>query len=233
MRRLAFAVFVCLAAHLQGAALPPPPADGVWDNAHALEETVHAEIAREFGGFGEELGIKPWLFAVTFVPDSQPLRAYARELRQSWSGGADAILIGYDRVSDSQSISFSPSLWEHYPSAELILLMQAGAAVMAEKELPLDQRLVKSARLTLTRLRELEQERLRMTGILPPSHQRLAKSCAGLLSAAALGLLLLGGTVRKRETLSRWHLLFPEVQVAPRFGAPRGGGATVTRSRRG
>jgi hypothetical protein len=227
MTSLVSAFFISVATALPTASLPPPPEDGIRDNAHALEEETHARMADAFRRFEAEHDVKLWFCAVTFVPDSQPLRSYARELRQAWSGEGDAIVIGYDRVSDSQSLSFSPAVWNRYPTADLIMLMQAGARIVANQDVPLDQRLEKSVMLTLDRLRELERERARMTHTLPASHLRLAKACTGVLAAGSLGLLVICGAARKREARARWHLLFPEVQVAQRFGAPRGGGVTV------
>ena len=228
--RCALAIFACFTGGLWAAPLPPAPADGIRDNAHALEEPVHARLAQEVRAFEEELPIQFWLCAVTFVPDSQSLRPYARELRQGWSGGGDAVLLAYDRVSDSQALSFSPALWQRYPSASLIMLMQEGARIMAAKDMPLDQRLERSARLTMDHLRVMEREQRQMSRTLPPSHQRLAKICAVLLAAGVLMVLFIGSAARRRDAKSRWRLLFPEVQVTPRFGAPYGGGVSVTRS---
>ncbi|MDZ4289785.1 MAG: hypothetical protein U0984_17610, partial [Prosthecobacter sp.] len=166
-------------------------------------------------------------YAGTFLTDGQTLRQYARVLRQAWSGPEDAVLLAYDRSSDAQSLSFSPGLWERYPSASLVTLMQQGAAIMEDKQLPLEQRLERSGRATADRLRVLEKEHRQMSQRLPGPHWQIAKVCAAGLGAGTLILLTLGAAVRRREAQARWHLLFPEVQVATRFGAPFGGGVTV------
>jgi hypothetical protein len=229
-RLLLLVIFGCCAGYGAAAELPPAPANGIRDNAHTLEDAVEARLAAEVRRFEQDISGRFWWTAVTFPPDGKSLRQHARELRQHWSGDTDAVLLAYDRVSDSQALSFSPGMWERYATTDLVMLMHHGALIMAEKQTPLEERLEKSARLAMSRLREMEQQRARLLEKpLPASHQRLAMASGALLGAGALAALFCGSLARRRDRMSLWQLYFPDVQVSPRFGAPHGGGVVVSR----
>jgi hypothetical protein len=227
VKRLLLSVFC--AGIAAAAELPPAPANGLRDNAHAMDDATEARLASELQRFHQEFGGRLWVTAVTFPPDGQTLRQHARELRQHWSGDEKAVLLAYDRVSDGQALSFAPALWEQYSTTDLVMLMHQGALIMADKATPLEQRLEKSAMLAMTRLRQMETQRARMETVMPPAHQRFAKVAGAALGAGALGVLLLCGHTRRRDSLSSRQHLFPQVQVSPRFGAPYGGGVVVSR----
>lgn len=208
-------------------AVPPAPADSVLDDTRALPEAARARVVDQARRFHQELNCRLWIHAGTFLDDGETLRQNARALRQAWSGQEDAVLLAYDRSTDAQSLSFSPGLWERYPSASLILLMQEGGTIMGDKQAPLEERLERSVRLTADRLRVLDQEHRRMNQGLSGPHWQIATLWTAGLGGGAVILLFLGSAVRRRETNAALHLHFPDVEVATRFGAPFGGGVAV------
>jgi hypothetical protein len=229
MRNAAFAaitglVLLCSSAGSLAAAdqLPARPSDGILDDTRAFTEAEHAQLAAQMRDTARALNCEIWLMAGTFLISGDNLRSYSRELRRSWSGEGDALLLAYERASDKQFLSFSPALWERYPSADLVTLMHRNATILAEKERPIGARLSEIMKETLTRLTTLEKQRQRMQQPLPGDHLRLAKFYGGGIGAAMLVLLVTCGILRRRETAARYQLNFPNVQVATRFGAPFG-----------
>jgi hypothetical protein len=148
---------------------------------------------------GTALRCEVWLAASTFLTSSDNLRNYSRELRRSWSGEGDAVLLAYDRASEKQFLSFSPGLWEKYPSAHLVTLMQRSVMILAEKENPLEDRLSRIMRETLSHLQTLETQRQQMQQALPADHRQVAIFYSGGLVVAMLALLIVCGILRKRE----------------------------------
>jgi hypothetical protein len=206
----------------------PPPADGIQDETHALSAESHLKIAAEIAAFRRDLGYDVWLTAQTFIEAGKGLRVHAREVRQTWSGHSNAALLAYDRAEDNLSISFSPGLWDLYPSAQLIHLLQQGGLLMADKKKPPEQRLREAMYDLLRGLRTLEKERLKAGRPLTPDHGRLAMAFGLSLLGGAGILLLLGVLVRRWDVRSAWQSYFPTVRVPTRLGAPCGGGVTVT-----
>jgi hypothetical protein len=206
-----------------GQEFPSKPVDGIRDDTRAFTEADHAQLAAKVREAGQILHCDIWLVASTFLTSGENLRGYSRELRQSWSGENDAILLAYDRASDRQFVSFSPALWERYPSASLVSLMHRNATIVAEKGRPVGDRLTQMMQETLNRLTVLEKQRQRLQQtLLPRDHLRLAKLYAGGTGVAMLILLIACGVLRRREVATEQQLSFPNVQVATRFGAPFG-----------
>ena len=83
-----------------------PPANGIADDTHALSDSSRSLLVAEMSAVRKDLGIAVWLSAGTFLESGQTLKNQARELRQAWSGGADAGLLPYDRAHDAESGSF-------------------------------------------------------------------------------------------------------------------------------
>jgi hypothetical protein len=210
---------------------PTRPANGLRDDTRALPAQRQAELAGEIAACRAALQADVWLNAGTFLPSGQTLRSQARDLRQHWSPDRDAILLAYDRASDSLALSLSPSLWERYPTAEISALSPRVATLMAAKEQPLDQRLAASLRLVMTQMQHLEKERGTAETTLSADHDRIARIFAVTLASGALVLALLGTFMRRRDVQAAWQLHFPDVQVGLRFGAAHGGGILAEKDR--
>lgn len=204
-----------------------PPADGIADDTHALSDSSRSLLVAEMTAVRKDLGIAVWLSAGTFLESGQTLKNQARELRQTWSGGADAVLLAYDRATDTQSVSFSPELWRRYPAAGLVHLLQKGGSMMADKGKPPEQRLRESMLALLKGLRGLESDRLKTEQTFSRDHRRLAQAFGLSLLVGAVVLALLGVLARRRDVRAAWQSRFPMIEVSSRLGAPCGGGVTV------
>lgn len=204
-----------------------PPADGVLDETRALTPEAHRQLAEDLLLFRQDLKCEAWITATSFVPTGVSLRRHALMTRQAWDGGRPAVLMAYDRASNSSGISFSPAMWQRYPAAELVEIMQESARVFSDGTLTLDERIVAAARTWMERLRTLESTRLKQSLLLQQDEKRLALAAAAILGILAFAAAVLGLVSRRRDTRAERRFYFPEVQVAMRLGAPYGGGVTA------
>ncbi len=231
LRTALLSCIICLGfiAHAAAGDLPAPPPDGLRDDTRALSEKARAELVSEMAACRTAIGADVWFSAGTFLGPGQTIALQARTLRQAWSPGKDAVLLAYDRASDAHTLSLSPGLWNRYPSAEIIALMQRSIAAMADKSQPLEARLSQALRTTLLKLQTLEKQRLQSTVTLSRHHLRLAQTFAIALGAGAVLLALASSRVRRRDVQAAWQSFFPQVEVGTRYGALHGGGVIVER----
>lgn len=229
--RMALLTWLCLGLAAMTAAqdLPAPPPNGLRDDTRALTEKVRAELVRDIASCRTALNVDVWFTAGTFLTSSQNIRSQARELRQHWSPGKDAVLLTYDRASDALAFSFSPGLWQRYPAAEIIGIMQRGGVVMADRRETLEARLSKTLRDLIQKLKSLEKQHLQSEITLSRHHLHLAQIFALSLSGGALLLGMIGIVARRQDVQAAWQSFFPQVQIGTRFGALHGGGVIVER----
>ncbi|MEQ1749741.1 MAG: hypothetical protein ABL974_09990 [Prosthecobacter sp.] len=203
------------------------PADGIRDDTHALSDSSRRLLADEMAVLKKDLGCDVWLSASTFLGAGQTLRNQAREIRQAWSGDADAVLLAYDRATDALSLSFSPVIWKRYPTARLIQLIQKSGRLMTDKTKQPEQRLLESMRGMMSGFRKLERERITSEQTINNEHRRLAMTFSLSLLVGALVLAVLGVLARRRDIHAAWQTHLPMIEVPARLGAPCGGGVTV------
>lgn len=215
---------------MQAQGTPSAPANGVHDDTRALSATAKEALAQDIAACRQAIGADVWFTAGTFLPSGQTLRLHARTLRQEWSPGRDAVLLAYDRASDSHAISFSPGIWERYPSAQLVTLVQNSMVTMSDKAQTLEARLTVTVHKALQKLQRLEKQRHRAAETLSRHHLRLAQAFGIALATGAFFLAVIGTFIRCRDVQAAWQLFFPSVQVGIRYGAPHGGGVIVTKS---
>lgn len=206
------------------AALPPPPADGIRDDTRAFSAEAKKDLAARLRQTAALTGVDLWLNAGTFLEAGQTVRTLARDLRQAWSGHRDAVLVHYDRATNTLGVSLSAGVWERYPSAEIVTLIQRCLVAIHPADPPLEQRLTETMEVLMTRLQRLEQERRVGQQSLSPNDMRLAALVVPGLAAGMLMLALCGWLVRRREGEAAREVWFPRVHVGIRLGAPHGGG---------
>lgn len=204
-----------------------PPRDGIQDDTHALSDSARLSLVKVMAAFKKEMNCDVWLSAGTFLASGQTLKNHARELRHAWSGEADAVLLAYDRATDTQSVSFSPEIWRRYPAAGLVQIIQTGGLLMAEKSKQPELRLHESMRGLLKALSGLERARLKTEQTFTRDHRRLAQAFGMSLLVGAVVLYLLGVLARRRDVHAAWQTHFPLFEVSSRLGAACGGGVTV------
>ncbi|HRH94356.1 MAG TPA: hypothetical protein PLB55_00405 [Prosthecobacter sp.] len=204
-----------------------PPADGILDDTRALSAETHRLLAEELNQFRQDLKCEAWITASSFTPAGLTVRKEAQIKRREWSGTRPAVLMAYDRASNSSAMSFAPDFWEKYPAAELVEIMQETRRILIDTKLTLDERLALATRAWIDRLRAMETVRLKQSLWIQRGEKRFALATLIVLAAGAVVAALLGFASRRRSTRANHRFLFPEVQVGMRFGAAYGGGVTA------
>ena len=210
-----------------GLAQTAPPADGIQDETRALTPETHRQLAAELAHFRQDLKCDAWIYASSFMPAGLTVRRQAQTTRREWSATRPAVLMAYDRASNSSAVSFAPVLWERYPAAELVEIMQETRRILTETKLTLDERLALATRSWIDRLRVMESVRLRQSLWIQRREKRFALVVPVMLAAGALIAALLGFVSRRNSARASRRFLFPEAHVGMRFGAAYGGGVTA------
>ena len=210
-----------------GQAQSPPPADGILDETRALTPETHRQLAAELSQFRQDLKCEAWIRATSFLAAGVTIRRQAQATRREWSAIQPAVLMAYDRASNSSAVSFAPVFWERYPAAELVEIMQETRRILSDPKLSLDERLALATRSWVDRLRSMESVRLRQSLWIQRKEKPFALAVPTLLAAGALIVALFGFLSRRRTARAALRFLFPEVQVGMRFGAAYGGGVTA------
>jgi len=203
-----------------------PPADGIQDETRALAAETHRLLAEELTQFRQDLKCDAWIQASSFIPAGITVRRQAQITRREWSATRPAVLMAYDRASNSSGMSFAPVFWERYPAAELFEIMQETRRILADTKLSLDERLALATRAWIDRLRAMESVRLRQSLWIQRGEKQFAIAVPAALAGGALIAAVLGFVSRRRSASAGRRFLFPEVQVGMRFGAAYGGGVT-------
>lgn len=185
---------------LAASELPPAPADGILDDTRAFtDETQKASLAADMRAAGQALKCDVWLAASTFLTSGENISHLTRDLRHLWSPENDAILLVYDRLTEQQTISFSPGLWQRYPSANLFSQMRLNAEILAQQDRPLADRLSQIMRDTLAQLQRLEAQRPQLEQPLPSDHRQMATYFGGATAAVMFFVFIIGTLIRRRQ----------------------------------
>lgn len=227
-RRLLFPAYagMWLAVAGWGLAQTAPPADGILDDTRALTAETRRALAAELKQLSQDLKCDAWINATSFMPAGITVRRQAQLTRRDWSGTQPAVLMAYDRASNSCAMSFAPDFWDRYPAAELVEIMQETRRIQADTKATLDERLAQATRYWIDRLRSMESVRLQQSLWLQRGEKPFALVVPAILAGGAVLAALLGFISRRRSARAGRRFLFPEVQVGMRFGAAYGGGVT-------
>lgn len=211
----------------QQPAFPPPGEDGIVDETRALSAPARRQLAEELRQFRADLKCEAWVTATSFTTAGISVRRQAQMNRRAWDRGQPAVLMAYDRASNSSGLSFSSQFWQNYSAAELVEIMQEASRLLADDKVALEDRMLLATRSWMDRLRAFETVRLRQTLLLQRDEKRLAATTTVSLGCLALAGVVLGLLSRRRSDSAQEQFFLPEVQVAARFGAPYGGGVTA------
>ena len=202
----------------------PAPADGIYDDTRALSDASRQALAEEIRALATALKCDVWLTATSFSTSGLTPRRQAQATRIRWSGDKPAALLAYDRATNVIAFSLSPELWNRYPASALATLGLEANRAIADTKLTLDERLTNIVHLFSKRLRELETVRLKQSVWFPKEERSSTLMLVGFLIGGAILAAILGLISRTRSHASGEQLLFPDVTVSTRFGAPFGGG---------
>lgn len=204
-----------------------PPIDGIQDETRALTDETHRQIAQELKLFREDLKCDAWITASSFTPAGVTVRRQAQATRREWSGLRPAVLMAFERATNSSAMSFAPEFWERYPSAELVEIMQETRRTLIDTKLTLDERLALATRCWIDRLRVMESVRLKQSLWIQRGEKRYALILVTALGVAAAIAAVLGFASRRLSARADRRFSFPDVHVGMRFGAAYGGGVTA------
>lgn len=202
----------------------PAPADGIYDDTRAFSDASRQALAQEIRGLATDLKCDVWLTATSFSTGGLTPRRQAQATRIRWSGDKPALLLAYDRATNAMAFSFSPDLWARYPATSLATIGLEANRAIADTKLTLEERLTTIVHQVAKRLRELETVRLKQSVWFPKEERLSTMLLIGVLVGGALLAAILGMISRARSHASGEQLLFPDVTVSTRFGAPFGGG---------
>lgn len=237
LRRLPFwlagAALMLGEANADMPALPAAPASGLRDDTRALPEASRLQMEALLQAGREELHADLWLNAGTFVEAGQTLQSQSRQLRQHWSGKRDAMLVNFDRATGQIALSLSPGIWERYPTAALISLLQRTLSTDAGASKQPEVRLLALVQQLKAGFGRLEQQRHVAAQTFSSAHRSLAQGFALSLAGGSVLLLVLGVWVRRRAAQDGLQAFFPQVHVGLRLGAPHGGGVMAGKEGRG
>jgi hypothetical protein len=202
----------------------PAPADGIYDDTRAFSDAARQTLAQEIRTLATDLKCDVWLTATSFSTGGLTPRRQAQATRIRWSGDKPAILLAYDRATNAMAFSFSPDLWARYPATSLATIGLESNRAIGDTKLTLEERLSTILHQVAKRLRELEVVRLKQSVWFPKEERISTMLLIGVLLGGALLAAILGMISRARSHASGEQLLFPDVTVSTRFGAPFGGG---------
>lgn len=202
----------------------PAPADGIYDDTRAFSDASRQALAQEIRGLATDLKCDVWLTATSFSTGGLTPRRQAQATRIRWSGDKPALLLAYDRATNAMTFSFSPDLWARYPATSLATIGLEANRAIADTKLTLEERLTTILHQVAKRLRELEVVRLKQSVWFPKEERLSTMLLIGILLGGAILAAILGMISRARSYASGEQLLFPDVTVSTRFGAPFGGG---------
>lgn len=205
-----------------GLPMPPAPEKGVRDDTHALSPEAQATLEKRVAKARTRLGYPVWFNTSTYTAPGLPVKDFARDLRQHWSGRADAVLVAYDRSSNQAALSYAPGLWARLATQDLLKLSAEATATVAGKPEDLEARLMALVESSLTRLEGLEQSYRAAQPRVSGDDRPVGLVFTLLLVAGGAVALILGTAARRRDALAAWQSWFPEIQVGARLGAPHG-----------
>lgn len=215
---------------LTATTLASEPTQRIFDSAHMLSPAKHAELQEKLAEFSAATGCEVFIQAETYLESGMTARTAARTARRFVSGSGPTALFLSDRAKDSIAISQSPEFWQRFPIAALVENLRTAMAQAQRPNLSPEERLTGCVETWLEGILRLETERQAKQKVLPPTQRPIAIAYASILSLGALATFFLGSRGRRLLAAEQHQMLFPEVQVGQRLGAPHGGGVIVSSS---
>lgn len=220
---------------LQAAPLqvPPPPADGIRDDARAMSPDARQALAAEMKAFEDKTGIKVVVDTNTYLEQNVGTLDRCRALQESWIGRRPGVVFCLNRsVKPVPFMTFSAALSERYPEPDLSQAAGETTDAMAKVSAP-ENRVPVGVRVMMDRLRVLEKAAHQRAQLF---HRRDLEMIIGFASFLLVVGVITLVIVRRRRKVEEDEAIrhhFPDVDVAQRFAAPSGGGVVVEVSYKG
>ena len=211
--------------------MPPAPADGILDGAEIFTPQQKSALAAKLNDFKKANDFQIYLATYTFVY-GEDANQRAERLGAKWLNSRQGAVIVFDK-GGKEAAPVIGMAWQQDDQLELpsrtILGILLGAKSAAEAK-PInrpDERLQAAAEEVMAgygRIRPIVEEGRRAARI------RQLKILGGVIGIMIVSLCILAFTQRfqrKLEQRNSESYLFPHVEIAPRYGAPYGGGVVV------
>lgn len=229
-RLLAGIIGLCLGAiapHVPASGAKPPASPHVRDDARLFDAAVAERLNRKLADAYEATEVSILVACSSFLEGGN-MREHAHTLVARWLKDQPGLLIAFNRGNSMPAIAASPEFWRRYPVDEVTQLFAAIGNILAVQPVPPEDRLLQAAELAVERVNRLEASRRLGQRFLTVADVRLAAFVGAALAAAGTAAWFLAHRRRQRRVAAGAMLVFPEVSVAPRLGAPFGGGAVGT-----
>lgn len=196
----------------------------VRDGAHILPDDQRTALDEALRAFRDSTGCSLFVATATFV-SGKSIRDHAHELADTWMPDGLGVVLAYDRSSSSHAIVPTEAMWRKYPTPGLVEAFREAAAMLQEDKQPLGDRLMRGSKVLIKRIGTLDRQLRRQGQVLVPGRERwLGIAFLGFLITGAIVAATLIGFICRRDAAQSVLHFFPAVEVAPRFGAPHGGG---------
>lgn len=198
--------------------------ESVRDEARILPDDQRAALDEALRTFRKSTGCSLFVVTATYV-SGKSIRDHAEELSNTWMPDGLGMVLACDRSSSSHAIVPTKAMWRTYPTPGLVEAFREAAAILQDDQQPLAERLTRSSKTLMKRISALDRQLRRQSQMLVPGRERwLGLAFLGFLITGAMVAAVLIAIIRRRDAAKSVQHLFPVVEIAPRFGAPHGGG---------
>jgi hypothetical protein len=216
---LAFTLSSRLLAQTEGASR-------VSDETHILNADQVQRMERLFAEAQHQMQLSCRFVAVTFLPENLTLQQFAQAERKKQAAlGQAAVLLAYNRSSSATTWSFSPEIWQRYPSSVLQQILADAEGLMQKGNEPVDKRLCANVETTLQRLATQESlVKQRESATAQSLKQRWLYGFAWFLLGGGVASGLFNRHKQQKAKKLPRQIYFPHFLMPQRLGAPCGGG---------
>ena len=223
--RVLLAIGMILAgARALGAPVPPPPADGLYDDSSVLNETQRASAVRAVAT-AREAGVNLYVALYSFIV-GETIEQRAERLKAAWCPDGAGLLVVADTSTNQCTYLSHVADTEWLSTTELQRIFTESSAVAAaaegtsaDKVVMVMENLAPRLSAAMAQHRELTKHRIHPRVWWIFGGVTLAMGALLALTAAARALHR-----RHRRATAPEPRYFPTVVVDERFGGPFGGG---------
>ncbi|MBP7948518.1 MAG: TPM domain-containing protein [Verrucomicrobiales bacterium] len=208
--------------------IPAAPAGQLLDEAGLFQEAERGELEAKLRAFRDE-GFAVYAATFTFIY-GEDANQRAIRLADKWINGRNGAVLVYNKSAGENAAPLGIACAQEgaRPFSTEMLLEVAHRAAAAANAATEPREKVRSGTLALvTELQKLRPLLTESRWMLSATQLKIAGMVLGAMGASLLLLLLARRFQKASEQRTGEVLLFPEIEVAQRYGAPFGGGVVV------
>lgn len=196
--------------------------DYVDDTTRALDDTTQQTLEGELSQFYRDTGVLLTVKAVSYIDPGESMRNVTRQARLATAVTGPVAIIMIDRGKNGLGISHSPELWQRYPLSEMVEVLRNSLKEASDAAVPGQEKLLVTARLWMKEVRDLEAKHRQSLAIVQNKDAPVLFGFVSLLALGGITGLRLASKKRSKVSLENQRILFPEIVVGQRLGAPYG-----------